>query len=96
MPDEHADEMRTTKKRPLADVAALLRALLSPSLRRPTLILWLVFFANAFTYYGELGLALVGMGFLGSFTSVLRVLILSKSPVWRRSSMEVLKDCSAM
>lgn len=77
MPDEHADEMRTTKKRPLADVAALLRALLSPSLRRSTLILWLVFFANAFTYYGEPGLALRETGFLGSFDSVLRFSSLS-------------------
>ncbi|GAQ86868.1 transporter family protein [Klebsormidium nitens] len=51
-PGGHEDEKRTTQKRPLADAAALLRDLLSPSLWRSTVILWLVFFACAFTYYG--------------------------------------------
>ncbi len=51
---KHTQESGAVGKAPLANAAALLKDLLSPSLRRSTLILWLVFFANAFTYYGEL------------------------------------------
>lgn len=42
----------TRKAGPLESLRAVVAPLFSPSLRSTTLVLWSVFFANAFTYYG--------------------------------------------